>query len=146
MLNITTQKRTAKEYLLKKDGKCQIKYGTLNKTTPSVLFVHIKGVVTPTVKQTCYRKELTAIKSGFSKTVANDVGKLDSFSDKCICTIDINDNRMTIGKKCGMKYEIFLKPKVVRPMEEYEGEILEIVEQANHRLRAILEENHMEME
>lgn len=143
---MAVQKRTAKEYLLKKDGKHQIKYGTLNKTTPSVLFVHIKGIVIPTVKQTSYKKELTAIKSDFSKTVANDIRKLDAFSDKCICMIDINDNRMTIGKKCGMKYEIFLKPNTIRPMEEYEGEILEIVEQANHRLRAILEENHMEME
>jgi len=144
----TDNKRTTKEYPLpKKDGiNIRTKYGTLDKNNPNIIYIRSKAVITPITDKKDFSEEIIKIKKSFEKKVKETVRNSCSFEDKHICTIEMSENGISFGKKSHVKYDIYVKPKNIKNLDDYSNDIQTLVYQFNQTLANLFTENNIKIE
>lgn len=135
------QKRVAKQYLIVNDKNIRVSYGTTDKKNPSVIYARAKGNVKPFENKRNYNTDIQALKREFKNFVKNKVNKLPKLeTDKILCSIDITENGLVYEKNGHMRYEIFIKPKEARQLEDYENDMKELTAEVNTQIRDFLKE------
>jgi hypothetical protein len=144
----TDNKRTTKEYPLpKKDGiNIRTKYGTLDKNNPNIIYIRSKAVITPITDKKDFSEEIIKIKRSFENKVKETVRNSYSFEDKHICTIEMSENGISFGKKSHVKYDIYVKPKEMKPLIEYHNDMLRLSYLFNKELSQSLINNNIKIE
>lgn len=140
-----TKTRTAKQYFISTNSTIKSKYGTLNKNKPEILFIRSKGRIKSNEKKKKYEEEFTAIRNCFNSAVQKSIAKRKSvFSDKYIVDIYLTDKGLLLGKSTFIKYDMFIKPLEIKPIEEYEPIIINIIDEINDSLILCLETHNMQ--
>lgn len=140
-------KRTTKEYKIvdKQFPEMKIKYGTLDRNNPEIVYIRTKARITPIVKKKEYNDGVTSVKETFEKLVKSVVRNNSYFEDKHICSIEISENGIAFGKKSHIKYDVYVKPKEIKKLDEHETEIKSMVFIFNENLSNSLFANDIEV-
>ncbi len=139
---MASQQRTSKEIKLD-DSNFICNFGTLNKNAANVIYINGKGKVKPSIMKTDYSADSKAIKQAFDKFVDKTVKEDEHFYNDYICSCDISENGLSYGKKSHIKYSIFVKPKVVMPIEEYMEAMQRFNATVSNYLKSDLEERKL---
>lgn len=136
-------KRSKKEIKLQNTDKYTVKYGSLNKEIPEVIYIRAKTKIIPKIKKSDYSKDILGIKDEFNRTVKKLIVDNKSFGNNYICHFDTNGNGMTYNKKSFLKYDVYVKPSVLKNISDYECEISSLVNAFNNNLSNLLEKSNM---
>ena len=136
-------RKNKKEIKLQDIDKYVVRYGSLNKEQPEVIYIKAKTKIIPKIKKSDYTKDIANIKYEFNKTVKNLILNSQSFGNSYICNFDTNGNGMMYNKKSFLKYDVYIKPHVLKNISEYECEISSLVNDFNDNLSNLLEKNNM---
>ena len=144
----TENKRTTKEFKIPNDGHTNIrsKYGTLDKNNPEILYIRSRATITPVIKKKDFSENIIEIKRIFEKNVKTVILNSKAFEDKYICSIEMSENGIAFGKKSHVKYDIYVKPKTNKTIEEYSDDIQTIAYLFNQNLLQSLTENNIKIE
>jgi len=129
------QPRISKEIKLD-DLNFKSTYGTFNRNIPNVIYINGKTKVKPIVEKTDYSMDSRNIKKSFTNFVDKTVKDNDTFFDEYICTCDVSENGLEYGKRSNLKYSVFLKPKELKPIEDY----LSVISNFNATVTSFLSE------
>lgn len=132
-----------REIKLDKTNKFNIKYGTLDKNNPEVLYIRAKAKIKPNNKKSDYCQEIASIKKDFVKMVNNIIVNDKSVYNKHICCFDANDNGMVYNKNSYIKYDIYIKPIIIKHIDEYRSYVSDLTSILNNNLTTLLEKNNM---
>ena len=133
-------KQCRSEIKLSETGKYSVKYGTMNKKNPRVIYIRTKIKVKPSLKKTNYYKEINDIKNGFVKDVKNIIEKEDMFLDEYIVHFDTNERGMLYNKNSYIKYDLYVKPKDVQVFSDYKPCISSLTEKLNEKLSLLIKD------
>lgn len=140
-------KRTTKEYKLLGDStNIKSKYGTLDKSNPEIIYIRSKATITPVLYKKDFSDDIVLIKKSFEQSVKESIRNTNDFEDKHICTIEMSENGISYGKKSHVKYDVYLKPKVVKPITEYHNTILRLAYIFNKGLEQSLLDKNIRIE
>lgn len=137
---VNNQKREIK---LKDIDNYNVRYGTLDKFNPEVIYITAKTKIKPLEKKGSYAKDVAVIKSNFIEFVDKLIKESEDFNDKYICHFETNENGMVYNKRSYVKYLIYIKPKKIMYIDDYEKDIREIVSRLNDVLSVQLSQNGM---
>lgn len=121
-------------------GKYNVKCGTINKNNPEVVYIRTKTKVKPSTKKTNYCSEITAVKNEFVKTVKSIITENVTVSNDYIIHFDANEKGMMYNKNSYIKYDIYLKPSVMKNFMEYRTEMSALANKLNDKLSSLLNE------
>lgn len=136
-------RRTTKEYKIVDNlfPTIKIKYGTLDKNNPEIIYIRSKARITPTIKKKDYNDSVSIIKKEFIKNVKTIVKSYSKFEGKHICSLEMSDNGIAFGKKSYIKYDVYVKPKEIKKIDEYENDIKNMISDVDIMLNHLLEIN-----
>lgn len=101
-------KRLNKEYSLDVCKYMSVKYGSVNKDDPQVIYVACKCWVSPTI-ETDYERTISRIEKEIKKNIKLFLIDETNFTDKFILDFDINTDKFNIGDKKFLSFDLFLK-------------------------------------
>ena len=138
-------KRTSKEYSIKNDNfKIKTKYGTLNKNNPNIIYLRSKTKVKSLNKDKDYKEELKNINIFFQKYVKTIINETNLFNNH-ICTFETPEKGIIFNKISNLKYDLYLQPKTIKDMCEYENDITLLTNKANKKLLELCEKYNIEL-
>lgn len=121
-------------------GKYNVKCGTINKNNPEVLYIRTKIKVKPSDKKTTYFNEIIGIKNKFVRNVKSIIVNDDTISNDYIFHFDANEKGMVYNKNSYIKYDIYIKPVVVKKFLDYRTDMTVLANKLNDNLSALLKE------
>ena len=71
-------KRSKKEIKLQNTDKYTVRYGSLNKEIPEVIYIRAKTKIIPKTKKSDYSKDILGIKDEFNLLIINHLGTITS--------------------------------------------------------------------
>lgn len=135
----TENKRKAKEYKLPLDyTKIKSKYGTLDKNNPEVVYIRSRASITPSIKKKDFSDDVISLKKVFLNNVKTLITINNIFENKHLCNIEVSEKGLEYGKKSHIKFDVYLKPKEIKPIMEYYEDIKELSTVFNENLMGIL--------
>lgn len=137
------EKRTVKEYKLDNDNVFQSKYGTLNKNNPSVIYVKSRGKIVPLIEKNTYIEDVADIKESLTAYVDRLIKNNDEFQDRYIFNIDTGDNALKYNRKSYFKYDVYLVPVEIKPLDDYEETVNEMSMAISGHLETLLKEKNI---
>lgn len=102
--------RLNKEYKIELNDKLSIKYGTVNRNHPIVIYLSCRTWVCPTNKFD-FENQFEEIKRLFKKDLKVKLSNNVLFENKFICDFDYKVKVIKEKKKNFLSFEIFLKQK-----------------------------------
>lgn len=102
--------RLNKEYKLDINDNFSIKYGSVNRLMPIVIYVSGKAWITPTTEFD-YSSAMKNILTKFKNVLKKQLSVSPYFHDKMIAEFDVNTSAMEVGKKKYFSFEFYLKQK-----------------------------------
>lgn len=147
-MSINNNKRTTKEYKLDDNNNIGIKskYGTLDKNNPEILYIRSRAIITPVIKKKDFSEDIALVKKEFEKNIKRIILNSNIFENKHICSIEMSENGIAFGKKSHMKYDIYVKPKENKLLEEYFDDVKNLVYVFNQNLSELLTKNNIKIE
>ena len=147
-MSINSNKRTTKEYKLDDKNNIGIKskYGTLDKNNPEILYIRSRAIITPVIKKKDFSEDIALVKKEFEKNIKRIILNSNIFENKHICSIEMSENGIAFGKKSHMKYDIYVKPKENKLLEEYFDDVKNLVYVFNQNLSELLTKNNIKIE
>lgn len=147
-MSINSNKRTTKEYKLDDNNNIGIKskYGTLDKNNPEILYIRSRAIITPVIKKKDFSEDIALVKKEFEKNIKRVILNSNIFENKHICSIEMSENGIAFGKKSHMKYDIYVKPKENKLLEEYFDDVKNLVYVFNQNLSELLTKNNIKIE
>lgn len=147
-MSINSNKRTTKEYKLDDNNNIGIKskYGTLDKNNPEILYIRSRAIITPVIKKRDFSEDIALVKKEFEKNIKRIILNSNIFENKHICSIEMSENGIAFGKKSHMKYDIYVKPKENKLLEEYFDDVKNLVYVFNQNLSELLTKNNIKIE
>lgn len=132
--------RKTKQIKLNIKDNLLVKFGTIDKNAPNVLFIRCKGKVIPTIVKSDYSNEIVELKIKYKNIVKNVINYYcDIFdSNKYLCNMDISEKGITYKKGSYIKFDVFLMPHIVKDINFYENIITELITKINNELINIL--------
>lgn len=103
-------KRFNKEYKLDVCNHMSLKYGTVNKDNPQVIYVSGKCWI-KTLKEQDYEKVLLEIEKKMKKNIKLFLANGEDFSNKFILDFDISLDNFIPNKKKFLSFDFYLKQK-----------------------------------
>lgn len=137
------EKRTVKEYKLDNNNVFQSKYGTLNKNNPSVIYVKSRGKIVPLIEKNTYIEDVADIKESLTAYVDRLVKNNDEFQNRYIFNIDTGDNALKYNRKSYFKYDVYLVPIEIKPLDDYEETVNEMSMAISGHLETLLKEKNI---
>ena len=103
-------KRLNKEYRLDICDKISLKYGSVNRLNPQVVYVSGKCWLCPRTEMD-YQSVLSLIKDKLKKMIKNRLFEDDIFENKLIFDFDVNFEKMNVGEKKFLSFDFFLRQR-----------------------------------
>lgn len=129
-----------RELKIESGDRFKIRFGTMDKHCPSVIYIKSATKVKPNVSKTNYKKEITAMQNTFLSFVDKTVKESKLFLDEYICHFDTNKEGMTYGKNSYMKYELYVRPKALKFIDDYTEEVKTLAAALNAKIDALIKE------
>ena len=101
-------KRLNKEYKLDSSSSIVLKYGSVNKDNPQVIYVSGKCWICPTV-ETDYDKVITSVESEMRKNIRNGIVDGVNFANKFILDFDISTDGLYPNRKKFLSFDFYLR-------------------------------------
>lgn len=120
-----------------------VKYGTLNKMKSNVIYIRGKAKIFPSLKKNSYQKEIYNLKHNFNKKVKQLIEEENGLLNSFICHLEMNETGMTFHKKSFIKYDVYIKPIIVKKIDDYNDYIINFVNKLNTVLTCLLKANYM---
>lgn len=113
-----------------------VKYGTLDKNSPDVLFIRFKGKIIPTIIKNDYSKEIVELKTEFNSIVKNVILKYCDIFDcnRYLCNMEVSEKGITFKKGSYIKFDIFLKPNEIKDIILYKNIMEKIANEINYEI------------
>lgn len=100
--------RLNKEYNLNINNCFDIKYGSVNRLNPSVIYITCKSWILPN-KEMNYRKHIDDILNSFKQNLKRTIIQCDLFDNKFIYDDSINYTTMKVNKKNYFSFEFYIR-------------------------------------
>ena len=132
--------RKTKQIKLNIMDNLSVKYGTLDKNSPDVLFIRFKGKIIPTIIKNDYTKEIVELKTEFNSIVKNVIlNYCDIFDcNKYLCNIEVSEKGVTYKKGSYIKFDVFVRPNEIKDIMCYEDVITRMSIEINNEIINIL--------
>ena len=132
--------RKSKQIKLNIMDNLSVKYGTLDKNSPDVLFIRFKGKIIPTIIKNDYTKEIVELKTEFNSIVKNVIlNYCDIFDcNKYLCNIEVSEKGVTYKKGSYIKFDVFVRPNEIKDIMCYEDVITRMSIEINNEIINIL--------
>lgn len=127
-----TTKRTFKEYGMDKIGGVSLKFGSVNRIEPHVVYLIGKAWVKPT-REHDYGETLSLVKKNLEDRLKRTLSYTKDFESKYILDFSLTPINMIVGKAKFLQFQIFLRQnrKDVKGLER-------VKEALNENLRPII--------
>ena len=132
--------RKSKQIKLNIMDNLSVKYGTLDKNSPNVLFVRFKGKIIPTIIKNDYTKEIVELKTEFNNIVKNVILNYCNIFDcnKYLCNMEVSEKGVTHKKGSYIKFDVFVRPNETKDITYYEDVIKRMSIEINNEIINIL--------
>lgn len=122
-------KRLNKEFSVDIDSSFKTKYGSTNHKKPEVIYIVGNTYISPSFESNDYISDINDLKNTYKNIITELIKKYNSdFHKECICGIDVCDNRIKKGKKTFLTFELYLKQKNCKQLNEINDTIKSISE------------------
>ena len=101
-------KRLNKEYKLDVSDSVVLKYGSINKDNPQVVYVSGKCWIKPTIKNN-YKKIIKSVESNMRNDIKSIITDNVNFSNKFILDFDVSTDDFPLNKKKFVSFDFFLR-------------------------------------
>ena len=101
-------KRLNKEYKLDSSSSVILKYGSVNKDDPQVIYISGKCWICPTV-ETDYDKVITDVETEMRKNIRNGIVDGVNFTNKFILDFDISTDGLYPNRKKFLSFDFYLR-------------------------------------
>jgi len=102
--------RLSKEFKLNISDSISVKYGSVDKNNPKVIYIEGKCWISPLFEGD-YTAHIDNIKAQFRKGVSKLLISNEVYSSKFILDFDVNTENMKIDEKKFLSFNIFLRQK-----------------------------------
>lgn len=116
----------------------QIKYGSLNKETAEVIYIRVKSKIRPIEKKNSYNEDINLLKKDFIKKIHELIKSNNKIEKKYICHFETNEFGMSYNRNSFIKYELYIKPKEIKHVNEYKNDIVDFINLINQELNLLL--------
>lgn len=106
---IYIMKRLNKEYSLNLSRTIDVKFGSVNKEEPKVVFLSGKCWVSPSFKADNYTNIIETIKLNFKQSIYSYLRSNECYSNKFILDFDINSEGMKEGVQKYLSFNVFFR-------------------------------------
>jgi len=132
--------RKTKQIKLNIMDNLSVKYGTLDKNSPDVLFIRFKGKIMPTIIKNDFSKEIVELKTEFDKIIKDIIiNYCDIFDCKrYLCNIEVSEKGVTYKKGSYIKFDVFVRPNEIKDIMCYEDVITRMSIEINNEIINIL--------
>lgn len=132
--------RKTKQIKLNIMDNLSVKYGTLDKNSPDVLFIRFKGKIIPTIIKNDFSKEIVELKTEFDKIIKDIIiNYCDIFDCKrYLCNIEVSEKGVTYKKGSYIKFDVFVRPNEIKDIMCYEDVIKRMSIEINNEIINIL--------
>lgn len=132
--------RKSKQIKLNIMDNLSVKYGTLDKNSPDVLFIRFKGKIIPTIIKNDFSKEIVELKTEFDKIIKGIIiNYCDIFDCKrYLCNIEVSEKGVTYKKGSYIKFDVFVRPNETKDITYYEDVITRMSIEINNEIINIL--------
>ena len=132
--------RKTKQIKLNIMDNLSVKYGTLDKNSPDVLFIRFKGKIIPTIIKNDFLKEIVKLKAEFDKIIKDIlINYCDIFDCKrYLCNIEVSEKGVTYKKGSYIKFDVFVRPNEIKDIMCYEDVITRMSIEINNEIINIL--------
>jgi len=101
-------KRLNKEIKLDVCNDISLKYGTVNRSNPQVIYVSGKCWVSPNKKMD-YENRIDVIRDDFKNRIKSSFVNNEIFDGKSIINFEINGDKMELGEKKFLSFDFYLR-------------------------------------
>lgn len=102
--------RLNKEYDININNYVRMKYGSINRLNPIVVYINGKSWVSPTFDGD-YEELITKIFNSFKKELKSQVNSSPYFDNKIVCDFDLKTSSLKENKKNFLSFEFYIKQK-----------------------------------
>lgn len=122
----------------------RVKYGTLDKNHPDIIFIRARTRVKSDHTKQSYSKETRSIKNTFKKSVLQRLSPYRNvFNENYIANLELSDMGLAVNKSSVLKYDIYLKPKNVVDIYEYNDTVSALTLSINNDIMDSLRRNNI---
>lgn len=120
------------------------KYGTIDDcTAPSVILLRGKGRVKAINEQNSYISEVKLFKKNFEKEIEYNIHSSKLFNNECLIYVELSSKNVSTKRFSYVKYDIYLKPLMPKPLLEMEESLINISKPINDSLISLLKGNFL---
>lgn len=101
-------RRLNKEFKLDVCNDMSLKYGTVNRDNPRVVYVSGKCWIKP-LKKMDYENVISKIQDSFKKRVKSYMLDGECFDNRLIIDFDINSDKINLGEKKFLSFDFYLR-------------------------------------
>lgn len=102
--------RLNKEYDININNYVRMKYGSINRLNPIVVYINGKSWISPTFDGD-YEELITKIFNSFKKELKSQVNSSPYFDNKIVCDFDLKTSSLKENKKNFLSFEFYIKQK-----------------------------------
>lgn len=132
--------RKTKQIKLNIMDNLSVKYGTLDKNSPDVLFIRFKGKIIPTIIKNDFSKEIVELKTEFNNIIKNIILNYGDIFDcnRYLCNMDVSEKGVTYKKGSYIKFDVFVRPNEIKDIMCYENVITRMSIEINNEIINVL--------
>ena len=134
-------KRLCKEYIIK-NNLFNNTYGTVNKNNPRVIYIKSKIKIFIENKND-YLNDISSLKEEFNRLLKKYLKNNIQLLSENIIYIDCSEASLNIKKNTYFKYDLYIKPKDVKPIEQQINLVNNICFQTNDMLLNLLKKYNL---
>lgn len=123
-------KKSVKEIKLNVSDSIVLKYGTMNRENPKVIYINGKTWLMP-LYEGDYENVVNQAISIYKKVLKKRLLETDKFERNMLCEFDIRPEAMKVNKKKFLSFDIFIKQKHCLEMKKLKDELSECVGNAS---------------
>lgn len=102
--------RLNKEYDININNYVRMKYGSINRLNPIVVYINGKSWISPTFEGD-YEELITKIFNSFKRELKSQVNSSPYFDNKIVCDFDLKTSSLKENKKNFLSFEFYIKQK-----------------------------------
>lgn len=115
-------------------------YGSRDNSSCDVIEVSVKGFFTPVSERTNYQTDAESVCKAMQRKISEFLLKADGIDSHHIVTTDFTGRGIRMGKRCKLKYQMYIRPLEKGPIGSHEGMVMGIVSEVNRILSDTLSE------
>ena len=120
-------------------------YGAKDSRSCDVIEITVKGFFTPTDERSGYQQCAEMAGRMVHDAVSNMLWRDGRVDGHYIVTTDMTERGIRAGKRCKMKYQMFVRPKERGDIGTHEGLVMSLVGKADKEVRRVLGSNGFEV-